>query len=181
MQKPMKFKSTENRPNKCPLDVSSNVAAEEEESELLAPPHKLSSSSTTLPPPLLDFLTGGGSDWDEVTQDTDSCCLNSNECSSSSSPKERIILRLVRASQFHLLNPAFLLGDLTAPPFVVSPEELEVFFQTKTDPATTGCDVDQAVMVKPTVPSPSNHDPASKSGEPIVVVVSLSASSTGFY
>ena len=44
--------------------------------------------------------------------------------------KEKVISRLARASQFRLLNPAFLMGDLSAPPFVTS-EELNDFLMER--------------------------------------------------
>uniref|UniRef100_A0A5K3F5H8 Menin n=1 Tax=Mesocestoides corti TaxID=53468 RepID=A0A5K3F5H8_MESCO len=59
--------------------------------------------------------------------------------------KDELISRLARASQFRLLNPAFLMGDLSASPFV-SPEELDAFLiekepaegdQDKLHPAST--------------------------------------------
>ncbi|KAL5107393.1 Menin [Taenia crassiceps] len=45
-------------------------------------------------------------------------------------PKEKLISTLAKASQFRLLNPAFLMGDLTAPPFA-DPEELADFLMER--------------------------------------------------
>ncbi|VDM30730.1 unnamed protein product [Hydatigera taeniaeformis] len=73
--------------------------------------------SDLLSPGIIDGLEGGEEDLFDVCSLVVDCCTG---------PKEKLISMLAKASQFRLLNPAFLMGDLTAPPFA-DPEELADF------------------------------------------------------
>nr|CDS19609.1 dnaJ subfamily B [Echinococcus granulosus] len=72
-------------------------------------------------PGIIDGLEGGEEDLLDVYSLVVDCCTG---------PKEKLISRLAKASQFRLLNPAFLMGDLTAPPFA-DPEELADFLMER--------------------------------------------------
>lgn len=77
--------------------------------------------SDLLLPGIIDGLEGGEDDLLDVYSLVVDCCTG---------PKEKLISTLAKASQFRLLNPAFLMGDLSAPPFA-DPEELADFLMER--------------------------------------------------
>ncbi len=63
----------------------------------------------------------------DIDADADNLSFDLDRVFEPDCSKEQLITRLTQASQFRLLNPAFLMGDRAAPPFVVSIDELASF------------------------------------------------------